>query len=996
MAQSSLLESIFSSKKTIKKKKSRRRKVSTRKSRAVMLEGLENRQLLAAAPFSADFTGFTGAGFAPSPAAGQLDSDDWRATGFGDNGVFGGTHTSGDQARGTDVDGGVSTGGVYAFDIGGNTILGVQPGGSDFTPGEFTLAIENTSGSTISDWDISYDLFYNNDQPRANSLNFQYSTTDPDSGYTTVPALDFTSPEASDALGFQSVARSVSALNAPVAAGGFLYVQWVGDDETGGGSRDEFGIDNVSIAEAGGGGGATLSIAATDAVKAEGDAGTTAFTFDITRSGDTSGTSDVTWTVTDVDTDAADFSGTLTATENFLAGETTKTVTIDVVGDTTAESDEDFQVVLSTPVGATIATGTAFGTIQDDDSPPPTSDLVITGVVDGPLTGGIPKAIEFYVINSIPDLSIYGVGSENAAAGGGVVEFTFPADPATAGDYIYVASESTEFTNFFGIAPDYTNGVAGINGDDSIELFQNGSVVDTFGDVNTDGTGEPWEYLDGWAYRNDGTGPDGSTFVLGNWMFSGINALDGETLNSSAATPFPIGTYSVSGGTAEVSIAADDASKVEGDAGLTDYTFTVTRTGPLTGALTVDYDVIAPGGAGVADLATDFSGVASDTSGQVTFADGVGGSQTVTVRVTGDTTAEDSETFTVDLSNPTLGVIGTGSAAGLIQDDDTALSSAVINEWVFNHTGPDVDEYIEIFGAPSEDLSAYSVLVIDSSLADTGTIQNAFTLGTADASGYQLAGGGVQTGGTFTNGDLSILLVRNFTGAVNDDLDTNDDGTFDSTPWTDIIDDVALGDGFSANNYSTTVLTPATLNDGNTFTPGGASRIANGVDTDSAADWRRNDFDGDGLPSFGSIFTTDPFEATNTPLAANTSMEPTPALTITESGGSTDVSESGATDTFSIGLTTNPASSVTVTVTPDSQVDLGSGPGVAIMLTFTDRLPQDITVTADDDALVEAAIHTGLISISTTSGDLDYDGLAGSVTANIADNDTPAPANVLE
>jgi hypothetical protein len=39
------------------------------------------------------FTGFTGAGFAPTPAAGQLDSDLWRVTGLSDGaGTFGGTY----------------------------------------------------------------------------------------------------------------------------------------------------------------------------------------------------------------------------------------------------------------------------------------------------------------------------------------------------------------------------------------------------------------------------------------------------------------------------------------------------------------------------------------------------------------------------------------------------------------------------------------------------------------------------------------------------------------------------------------------------------------------------------------------------------------------------------------------------------------------------------------------------------------------------------------
>jgi predicted extracellular nuclease len=172
------------------------------------------------------------------------------------------------------------------------------------------------------------------------------------------------------------------------------------------------------------------------------------------------------------------------------------------------------------------------------------SDLVITGVVDGPLSGGVPKAIELCVLNDVADLSAYGIGSANNGGGSDGEEFTFPAGPVGAGTFLYVASEGAGFSNFFGFAPQYTSAAAAINGDDAIELFMSGSVVDVFGDINVDGNGEPWEYLDGWAYRGDGTGPDGTTFVLVNWSFSGPNALDGETTNDTAVTPFPIGAYS--------------------------------------------------------------------------------------------------------------------------------------------------------------------------------------------------------------------------------------------------------------------------------------------------------------------------------------------------------------------------------------------------------------------------------------------------------------------
>jgi len=171
-------------------------------------------------------------------------------------------------------------------------------------------------------------------------------------------------------------------------------------------------------------------------------------------------------------------------------------------------------------------------------------DLVITGIVDGPLTGGTPKAIEFCALNDIPDLSIYGFGSANNGGGSDGEEFTFPGGAISAGTFIHVSTESSNFSNFFGFAPTFTAGAASINGDDAIELFTSGSVTDVFGDIDTDGTGQPWDHVDGWAYRSDGTGPDGSTFVLASWSFSGTNALDGETTNGSAATPFPIGNYS--------------------------------------------------------------------------------------------------------------------------------------------------------------------------------------------------------------------------------------------------------------------------------------------------------------------------------------------------------------------------------------------------------------------------------------------------------------------
>ncbi len=194
-----------------------------------------------------DFSTFFGAGFVPNPGPTQLDSDTWALSGMSDGNLgFGGSETSGDFARGN-TSGGISTGGIYSLN---GSALWIQPGGSDFTPGTLKLKSCNTSGATIVDIDLSYDILYLNDADRANSLNFSYSLDDVT--YTPVPSLDFTTPGTQDANGIQTEPRSttLSALNIP--NGMCVFFAWTGDDESGSGSRDEYGLDNITFCAAGG------------------------------------------------------------------------------------------------------------------------------------------------------------------------------------------------------------------------------------------------------------------------------------------------------------------------------------------------------------------------------------------------------------------------------------------------------------------------------------------------------------------------------------------------------------------------------------------------------------------------------------------------------------------------------------------------------------------------------------------------------------------------
>lgn len=191
------------------------------------------------------------------------------------------------------------------------------------------------------------------------------------------------------------------------------------------------------------------------------------------------------------------------------------------------------------------------GTITVEQAATSETQLILTAVFDGPLPGGLPKGVELYAIGDISDLSQYGIGSATNGGGSDGEEYTFPATALSQGDFIYLtANEEGGFVDFFGFEPDFVDDMGNsvnINGNDAIELFFNGEVVDLFGDIDTDGSGEPWEYQDGWAYRVSGTGPDGTAFVLDNWIFSGVNALDNETSNATADIPVPIFTYTPTG-----------------------------------------------------------------------------------------------------------------------------------------------------------------------------------------------------------------------------------------------------------------------------------------------------------------------------------------------------------------------------------------------------------------------------------------------------------------
>jgi VCBS repeat-containing protein len=133
----------------------------------------------------------------------------------------------------------------------------------------------------------------------------------------------------------------------------------------------------------GNGGSATATVAITVVAKpsitinnvsvVEGNSGTTNAIFDVTLSNASLVPVTVNYATVNgfarAGTDYIATSGTL----SFAAGDTLRTVTVKVIGETTKEKNETFAVRLSAATNATIARTDGIGTILDDDSTPTTT-----------------------------------------------------------------------------------------------------------------------------------------------------------------------------------------------------------------------------------------------------------------------------------------------------------------------------------------------------------------------------------------------------------------------------------------------------------------------------------------------------------------------------------------------------------------------------------------------------------------------------------------------
>ncbi len=377
------------------------------------------------------------------------------------------------------------------------------------------------------------------------------------------------------------------------------------------------------------------------------------------------------------------------------------------------------------------------------------------------------------------------------------------------------------------------------------------------------------------------------------------------------------------------------------------------------------------------------------------------------LQLTGTGSTAGDFTWTADTS--TFGAANNGQSFAGGPDDPAA---PVINEWGISDSGTD-DEFVEVFGTAGTDYSAYTVLQIDGSTGQNGVIDHVVPVGSTDGSGLWAT---TVPANSFENGDSTLLLVQGFTGADGDTLDTDGDGTFDVTPWTAVVDAVATDDPGQAGGvfYGVPVL-DETFDDGrfdSDFAPGGASRIPDGTDTDSAADWYRNDFSWDGVtngsPDVGEALNTpgQPNEIVAVPApdilinevdADQTSTDDAEFVELTDGGtggssldGLTLVLFNGATDTsyaaFDLdGLSTGTDGYVVLCgdtatvancdldVSPDTNLLQNGADAVALYRADAADFPAGTAVTGDGlvDAIVydtDDADDAGLLAVLNTAG----------------------------
>ncbi len=323
-----------------------------------------------------------------------------------------------------------------------------------------------------------------------------------------------------------------------------------------------------------------------DVSHSEGNAGTTAYTFTITKTGATTFNASVDYATVDgtaVSTGGTpDFTAIPTTNLDFLPSETTKQVTVLVNGDTAFEPDEAFTVHLSNPSGATIADADGTGTILNDDT-----NVSVTVSPSSVAEDGVPNLVYTFTragvtagsltINfSVSGTAVFGSdytqsGADTFSTSSGTVTFgagdanaAVTIDPST--DAVYEGPETVILTVIAGAgynvgSPSSATGT--ITNDDAIPT----SLVVTKTDDTDDGFCTPDDCSLREAIGNANTNADANTITFaipaatdpGCDSGSGVCTIKPLSALPVVSQPASINGYSQTGASANTLAVGNDA-----------------------------------------------------------------------------------------------------------------------------------------------------------------------------------------------------------------------------------------------------------------------------------------------------------------------------------------------------------------------------------------------------------------------------------------------------
>ena len=474
----------------------------------------------------------------------------------------------------------------------------------------------------------------------------------------------------------------------------------------------------------------TLSIA-----DGEGTEGTdTTVDFTVTRTGTPTGVITVSYSTTGgsalADNDFVSTSGSLA----FGTGEPTKTIPVPIIDDTHEDDVETFTVTLSNPVNATIADGTATGTIHNTEDPREPSYALTASFSDVPATHDGSAFTFGLTFSEAPDVGYAVLRDDAFTVSGGSVEtaqrrappptldWNITVEPTGTGDVTVELSTTSDCaasdaictaggTPLTGVPAAFT--VAGPTAEEPPE-----PLTASFGGMPTEHDGTPFTFTLTFSeapevsyvtLREDAFAVTGGTVERAQRKSPPSNLEWTITVEPLGHGDVSIGLSATTDCDAEGAICTDDdrplsnansatvramaalsvadAEATEGAGATLEFAVTLSRA--ASGTVTVGYATAD----GTAVAGSDYT----SASGTVVFDPGET-SKSVPVTVLDDSVDDEGETVALTLSNPSGARLADAEATGTINNSDPLPRAWLVR---FGRTAS--DHAVEAIGARFED-----------------------------------------------------------------------------------------------------------------------------------------------------------------------------------------------------------------------------------------------------------------------------------------------------